>query len=91
MKNFMMMIGAGALGAGLTLTFTSKSFESTATAQAITEAIRTNMCSVRVGYQRITTGGRCFTGEVMTGIMNDYIYCSDITVTCLNDLAAEAN
>ena len=43
MKNFLMMIGAGALGAGLTMTFTSKSFESTATAQAITEAIRTNM------------------------------------------------
>jgi hypothetical protein len=82
MKNFLMMILAGAIGAGITAIFPLKSLESTATAQAVQDAIRAGACTVKVGYQRPSPMGRCYRGEAMTGYINETIYCSEITVNC---------
>jgi hypothetical protein len=90
MKNFLMMIFAGMIGAGLTGIFRATSLENVATAQSITEAISSGFCTVRVGMGRVTAGGRCYNGQVMSGTMtNDLIYCSDINVSCSN--VAESN
>jgi hypothetical protein len=85
MKNFLLMIVAGMIGAGLMGTFGAQCFETVATAQSITDAISSGFCTVRVGIGRATTGGRCYNGQVMSGTAtNDLIYCSDITVSCSN-------
>ena len=45
-------------------------------------------CRVNVGFGSLSPGGRCFSGEVMTGIRSMdplQIYCSRITVDCPRD------
>jgi hypothetical protein len=89
MKNFILMMIAGSLGAGLTTTFLSKSYETTATAQTLNEAIRSGTCQVTVGFQRLTGSNRCNTQEVMSGVFQNYIYCSKLDVSCATPTPAE--
>jgi len=39
-------------------------------------------CTTSVGMGSPVFNGRCFRGEVMTGIQNDLVYCAQITVNC---------
>ena len=86
MKNFLVSLFAGAIGAGLFATFIAPSFASPSSApidaNQIHDAIQTGQCQAVAGYPRMTGGGRCFSGEVMTGTWDNYIYCADIRVTC---------
>ncbi len=39
-------------------------------------------CQVSVGYGRTETSGRCWSGDVVTGVDGDTIKCSSIYVRC---------
>jgi hypothetical protein len=39
-------------------------------------------CQVSVGYGRTETSGRCWSGDVVTGVDGDTLRCSSIYVRC---------
>ena len=86
MKNFLVSLFAGAIGAGLFATFIAPSFASPSSApidaNQIHDAIQTGQCQAVAGHARMTGGGRCFNGEVLTGAWDRYLYGADLQVTC---------
>ena len=81
MKNAVISMIFGAVGAILVTTFVQKSFATTQTAQ-VQEAIRTGLCQVEVGPSSMVGGNQCFGQQVMTGAWQGYLYCANIQVIC---------
>ena len=46
-------------------------------------------CNTTVTHGTLTLGGRCSSNEVMTGYDSQYIYCSHISVSCMDKSSDE--
>jgi hypothetical protein len=50
--------------------------------ERLQEALDQGQCYTRVSRGSLSGSGRCWSDEVMTGILNNNVYCSRITVRC---------
>ena len=81
MKNMIVSMISGVVGAVLATFFVSPSFATT-NSEKLREDIRTGACQVSVGDSHITSTWQCMQNEVMTGLYNNYLYCASVKVTC---------
>lgn len=83
MKTILVSMLSGIVGAAIMLAFFQPSFAEQVNERA-NQMLDSGACQVSVGFGHMTYGPTCYHGEVMVGQNGDYIYCSDITVTCPN-------
>lgn len=81
MKNIIVSMLSGAIGAGLVTAFVSSSYATT-THELAKDMLTSGSCNVELTYPTMSVGDRCFDNTVTVGIWNDNLYCSQIKVTC---------
>lgn len=81
MRNILISMISGALGASLAGAFFTTSY-ATNDNERLKSLIQTGACQVEVSQSMMTPGVQCYSNSVMTGLWNDNIYCASITVTC---------
>jgi hypothetical protein len=80
MRQILIAMLSGAFGAVVASTFISPSF-ATNDAERVEAAISSGACKVSLDRPYVAYQW-CFDGDVQTGMYNDTIYCSSISVTC---------
>lgn len=80
MRQIIIAMLSGAIGAVIATTFIAPSFAET-DAERVEAAVSSGACRVSLD-NRYVAYQWCFDGDVQTGTYNDTIYCSRIRVTC---------
>lgn len=80
MRQIIIAVLSGAVGAVIATTFIAPSFAET-DAERVEAAVSSGACNVKL-KNRYVAYHWCDDGDVQTGTYNDTIYCSSISVTC---------
>jgi hypothetical protein len=81
MRNIIISVVSGAVGAGLVSFLVSVSY-ATPSSENIQRAIRTGQCRIETGSTYLNGGTQCYENTVMTGTFNNSMYCSELTIVC---------
>ena len=81
MKIILVSVLSGVIGAFLTANLITGLHAENDT-ELLAQAINRGECRVSVGAPMIQGGFQCRRGEIMTGLWDGSLYCSDLRVTC---------